>query len=97
MVKLTDDWVILIDQYEYTLAKDTHKTQNINGKMSVVYKYYSYYGSLRFAMMGYREILIKEKLKGDVFTIDEAIKEIKEVDDQIKLMLMDVFEGDYPK
>ena len=83
MIRLSNDWVILVSEIEYALARDEHKKIIQNEKEIDSFKVVGHYGTLKAAMWGYREALIRARLKDDVTPIDEAIYEIKVIDSHI--------------
>ena len=47
MIKLFNDWVILVDDMNYTLAREMGEGYDkTSDSMRMRYKYYGYYGSL---------------------------------------------------
>ena len=74
MIKLIDDYVINVDQYEYCLAKDTHRT-NKEGKE--IYKPISHYSNLEGAIKGCINQLNAKKLSEGVYELAEAVEIIK--------------------
>lgn len=82
MIKLFDDWVIIIDDYNYTLAR--YKGIRMKkGKEEPVYAQVSYFSSLESALNGFRRKLVREKLKASEFDLNEAIRVIKEINEKV--------------
>ena len=84
MIKLNDDFSIIIDEYQYILVKSTGKTIKVKNKEYPVYNYLGYYSSFKNALNGYREICIRKRLNTGLFDITEVIGIIKEEDEKIK-------------
>ena len=74
MIKLFDDWVILVDEYNYTLAEQRGFRKD--GRPE--YKTYGYWGSLEDAIKGFRQQLIRSRLKQRDATLSEALRIIQE-------------------
>lgn len=84
MIKLNNDWLILVDESQYTLVKDTHKTTKSKGKERPVYNYYGYYSSLTSVLKRYIDICIRQKLKDNVYELYEVIGIIEKENENIK-------------
>ena len=74
MIKLFDDWVILVDEYNYTLAEQRGFRKD--GRPE--YKTYGYWGNLEDAIKGFRQQLIRSQLKQRDATLSEALRIIQE-------------------
>ena len=82
MIKLFDDWVIIIDDYNYTLAR-YKGIRTKEGKEEPVYAQVSYFSSLESALNGFRRKLVREKLKASEFDLNEDIRVIKEINEKV--------------
>lgn len=80
MIRINDDWVVDVDQYNYILKKDMHREEKSrDGKSMVpVYNAVGYYGSLRKALERLGEETIRDKLRGGSRTLCEALQTIRE-------------------
>lgn len=93
MIKLTDDWVIMIDDMNYTLAKCTGERYDKKQKKSVpAYAYKGYFGSLEQALNCFGREKHKERLKGGCMTLAEAVQAIRESNNEVKQLLSEVID-----
>ena len=81
MIKLFDNWVILVDNCAYTVA------EYLGEKKRTIY---GYYGTLHGALKGFKDILIRKKLSDSCLTLSEAIKTITEEYAKIEKLLESV-------
>ena len=86
MIKLFDDWQILVDDYNYTLVR-YKGVRTRNGKEEPVYARAGYFSSLESALNGLRHKLVREKLKASEYGLDEAIQAIREINDKVSAMI----------
>lgn len=94
MIKIFGDWVVLVDDLNYTLAKiKGTRIDSKTGKERTDYKIYGYYRDLASALKALSEELVREKLKDSVAGLDEAVRTIREsnkrVEDLLKEALQD--------
>lgn len=87
MITLFDNWVILVDNMNYTLAEYFGDTIRKDGKPEKNLKTYGYFASLSATLKSFRVYLIRQKLSDGSRTLSEAIQTIKEEDDRIKKLL----------
>lgn len=84
MVKITEDYVILVNDDEYTAAIDKHK---VDKKGCHVYKHLGYYSTLNSALKGVYSHMLKAGLMEKELELSEAIdlvaKVTKELNDKI--------------
>ena len=94
MIRLFDDWVILVDDYNYTLAKELGtRTDPKSGKERTDYKRYGYYGSLEKALEALSKEITKEELKSGSRTLGEAVRTIRESNARVESLLNDVMKA----
>ena len=80
MIRVNNDWVIDVDQMNYTPMKDMHKTVQVKKKDGTTtdepyYKSgYGYYTSLKGAVMAIARVEYKNALTGQETALNEAIK-----------------------
>lgn len=75
MIELFDDWVIVIGDNDYQLAKPTGtKTDKRTGKVYPTFKVYGYFGTITEALKRLVEECTRERLKGRTTTLHEALK-----------------------
>lgn len=84
MIKITGDYVILVNEDEYTAAIDKHK---VDKKGTHVYKVLGYYSSLNNALKGAYNHMLKAGLMEKDLNLSEAIEIVqnvtKELNDKI--------------
>lgn len=91
MIKLFDDWVIVVDDLSYALARDLgSRIDKKTGKDRKNLKTYGYYGSLAKALNAFAEELVRQELKDNVATLDEAVHIIRESNDRVEKLLKEV-------
>ena len=73
MVRINDDYVILVDKDNYTLAKDLHK---VGKKKNALYKPLGFYMSLVDALEAYIERSNKEILSNGENQLTEALTQV---------------------
>ena len=67
MIRINDDWIINVDRYQYTLAKDTHRE-----KEKYRYDAVGHYSTLTNALNGLLREMVKDKLKdGEFVEVDD--------------------------
>ena len=94
MIRLFDDWVILVDDMNYTLARELGESlDKKSGKMRMRYKTYGYYGSLANAIKALSKEMFTEELKYGSYTLEEACAVIKESNERIEALLNDVMKA----
>lgn len=74
MIKVNDDYVILVDTLSYRACLDTHK---VTKKNEPIYKTVGYYSNLESALFAIVENMNAKKLEDGVYTLIEAIEIIK--------------------
>ena len=92
MIRINDDWVVDVDQYNYILKKDMHREEKSrDGKgMVPVYNTVGYYGSLRKALDALGGEIIRDKLRGGSRTLCEAVQAIRECEAEWKRLVEEV-------
>lgn len=91
MIKLFDDWVIVVDDLSYALARDLgSRIDKKTGKDRKNLKTYGYYGSIAKAIKAFSEELVRQELKDNIATLDEAVRIIRESNDRVKKLLKEV-------
>ena len=88
MIKLFDDWVIAVDEFNYSLARNRGtRVDSKTGKERYELKVYGHYSSLASAIRALREQLVREELKDGVAELSEAVRVIKESNDRVEMLL----------
>lgn len=94
MIKLFDDWVILVDDMNYTLARELGEAYDKKSdSMRMRYKYYGYYGSLAQALKALSREIYTSELKDVCVTLAEAVDIIKEAHAKTDRLLEGVLHG----
>lgn len=92
MIRINDDWLIDVDQYNYIIKKDTHKMVKARDGKTMVpgYTTVGYYGSLRKALDALGGEIIRDKLRGGSRTLCEAVQAIRECEAEWKRLVEEV-------
>lgn len=94
MIKLFDDWVILVDDMNYTLARELGEAYDKKSdSMRMRYKYYGYYGSLVQALRELSKGIYTSELKDACVTLAEAVRIIQEAHAKTDKLLEEVLRG----
>ena len=80
MIRVNDDWVIDVDDHNYTLKKDLHKTVKVkNGKTMIpAYKTVGYFSSPAKALDRLGEEIIRDRLSKPLNGLGEVADAIRE-------------------
>lgn len=80
MIRINDNWIVDVDQYNYIVKKDMHKMVKARDGKTMVpgYTTVGYYGSLRRALEALGGEIIRERLAGDSLTLAEALQTVRE-------------------
>lgn len=81
MVRIKDDYVILVNNDEYTAAIDRHKKDK---KGYDLYKELGYYSSFNNALKGIYEHMIRRGLQEKEYNLAEAIAYVTKMTDELK-------------
>jgi len=91
MIKLFDNWVVLVDDYNYSLAKiKGTRIDSKTGKERTDYKMYGHYKDLAGAIKSLSGELVKDSLKDGVATLDEAVRIIRESNSRVEDLLKEI-------
>lgn len=83
MIRVNDDFVIDVDQYNYTAMRDRHKTTvDKDGNESPVYTTIGHYNNLEHALYGIRNWISTNKLSEKDSNLIEAINIIRQTNDE---------------
>ena len=83
MIPIIDNWVLLVDANNYTLAKYYGEKKMKHGKMEPVYIGRKYYTSLTKAFEGLREQIQREVLSGDYLSLTDALTRVIESNERL--------------
>ncbi len=94
MIRVNDDWVIDVDDHNYVLKKDLHKTvKSKDGKRMIpAYKTIGYFSSPASAIDRLGEEIIRDKLKEADRTLAEACRAIRECTDEWRELTEQILE-----
>ena len=84
MIRIKDDYVILVDNNEYTAAIDRHKKDK---KGYDLYKELGYYSSFNGALKGIYEHMLRRGLSEKEFNLSEAIAFVTIMTDELNKMI----------
>lgn len=79
VIELYDGMVIVVDAYNYSLAKIRTKKDK-NGNDIEYFDYIAHYSTLDRALMEFRHYLIREELFDGVRSLTEAIQTITDIE-----------------
>ena len=81
MIRINNDYVILGDSKDYTLALDLHR-EDENKK--TMYKSLGYYGTVQTALNGLYKYLTKKAVAEKDMSLQEAAKEFERIAEDLK-------------
>lgn len=87
MIKLIDGYVIDVDPLNYTLKKDTGKKDK---KGNPIYRTFTYHGSVKQAIQACIDLIQRDKLSSDTFTLVEAINILNAAQNRFEQLLQKV-------
>lgn len=90
MIRVNDDYVILVDTLNYTPCRDTHKTDK-QGKP--VYTSIGYYPNLETALKGIIKDINARTFDADTYSLQEALEVIQQSNKAFTDMLREVVEN----
>lgn len=86
MIELFDDWVILVGDMDYCLARKAG-TRIKDGKETMQFSRVGYFGTIPAALKRLVGELSRERLKGRVCALDEAVRAIRESNARVEKLL----------
>lgn len=94
MIRLIDDYGVLVDAYNYSLVTDTGETRtNKKGEETPVYRHHGHYGSLSQAIKACRRKYIRDRLQDGCTSLVEAEHTILEADKRFEDLLGELAVG----
>lgn len=89
MIRIDKDYVIDVDEAQYTLKQDAHKMSmdKRTGQESPVYYVVGYYRNLENALRGYIRLQTDKRLKGGEYALREALDVIREEREKVERMI----------
>ncbi len=89
MIKLFDNWVIVVDDYNYSLAR--YKGMRMKkGKEQPVYDFKGHYNTLEKALKSLADVLVKDELKTASRGLDEALHTVRECHERVERLIEEV-------
>lgn len=82
MIRLYDGYVILIDDYQYTLAKDTGRTDKRNGR--TIYDTVGYFSTLKSALIEFKRVNVRNRVKSGSHALRDALHAIIEENERLE-------------
>ena len=90
-IRVTDDYIIDVDPYNYTAKVDMHKIYvDKQGNETPVYKTIGYYGDLKQAVRGCLKYDIRKSLGEGEKSLYEAVKLVNEASDRLDNLLNNI-------
>ena len=83
MIELFDDFVITVDENQYSVGK-RYFSKSKDGTLTEKIKQIGHYTSLSQALNGFTKYLARNELKDGNRTLAEAIKTIREIADRVE-------------
>lgn len=93
MIKLFDDWVILVNPYDYCLARYRGQTKRKDGGTDFNYDRIGFYSSPEGCLKRLGEELTREALKDRSVTLSEAVAVIRESNAKVEKLLKEVMQN----
>lgn len=90
MIRVNDDYVILVDTFNYTPCRDSHKTDK---KGNPTYKTIGYYSNLEQALRGIIKDMNARSFEANTLSLQEALEIIQQSNDVFTDMLREVMEN----
>lgn len=89
MIVINNDYFIDVDDMNYTLKRNTHKTYiDKKGKEIKVTEVISYFSSLENAIIGAKNYFINKSLQDDIYSLKEAVSIVTNANLEFEQMLM---------
>lgn len=90
MIRVNDDYVILVDTLNYTPCRDIRKTDK---KGNPIYKNLGYYTTLEYALKRIIKDMNDRAFEADTYSLQEALEIIKQSNKVFTDMLREVMEN----
>lgn len=89
MISVYGDYVIDVDDMNYTVKLDRHKTvTDKNGNTTDVYDTKGYYNTLKSALRGVRDMVVSDKLSQEDMSLNQAVKTVVEVNQKFEDIML---------
>lgn len=90
MIRVNEDYVILVDTLNYTPCRDNHKTDK---KGNPTYNAIGYYSNLEQALKGIVRDMNGRAFEADTYSLQEALEVIKQSNKVFTDMLSEVLKN----
>lgn len=91
MIHIRDDWYIDADDRQVVLCRRTERVNGKTGEKEVIYLPKGYYTSLTGALLGYRDLLVRNRIHdGHYESVCEAIRAVTGANDEIRKLIEEV-------
>ena len=88
MITLFDDWVILVDDFNYSLARPVGMRKRRDGKGEEInYRRYGYFNGVSGCLRQLHEEIIRRELKDGRHTLAEALQVVSECTARVENLL----------
>lgn len=96
MIRVTDDYIIQVDPYNYTvcLNKPKKAIDKETGKESITYPAVGYCGSLENALLLIRGRLIRDELENGEYSLLEAVETVRRITVDFQQIMADAMKGE---
>ncbi len=97
MIRINDDWIIDVDEYNYILKRDMHRRTSRKKKDGSVveedvYVNKGYFSNMEKALERVREEMVREGLKDASHTLETAVHTIREVTEEWRRITANIME-----
>lgn len=97
MIRINDDWIIDVDEYNYILKRDMHRRTSRKKKDGSVveedvYVNKGYFSNMEKALERVREEMVREGLKDASHTLETAVHAIREVTEEWRRITANIME-----
>ena len=86
MIELFDGYYIVIDEYNYAVATKIKRKEK-DGTYKDGWKFISFHNSLADALIGFRRILVRKRLKNGCVSLTEALTAVSEIDNKVETFI----------
>lgn len=95
MIRVNADYVIDVDENNYVVKEDKHRTRTNRDKTGIenIYVTCGYYSSLDRALEGVRKEMIKARFRQTDSTLEEAVNEIRKANAELNKAIKKVIAG----
>ena len=77
MIKIIDDYGVVVDEYNYSLVRHLKDRTRSDGRIEPVYDHLGYYSSLGEAIKGLKDRIIRQELRNGSPDLSTALTIVK--------------------